>query len=153
MKFFTSSTFRVNLADLLKKPREGYSSVVIDMCGELKQMSDQILRDTNDRVRQFAAYRIVKLRIPNSGLKLSKSNGFRLIYWVSLLTDEVVLMSVYPKRGSKGAIDLADGEYARLVLEITNESLTQTLHQVDINNAFAELSTKASLTKDAEGSI
>ena len=148
MRFFTSSTFRACLAELRKKPREGYSSVVKDLCEELKQMADQVLRDTNDRVRQFATYRIVKLRIPNSGLRLSKSNGFRLIYWVSLLTDEVVLMSVYPKRGPKGTIDLVDREYARLVLEVTNESQVQALHQVDINNSLAEQSTKASLTKE-----
>lgn len=80
-------------------------SVTKDICKALTDMPDNILRDTNDRVRQLTNFRIVKLRLPNSEQKLSKSNGFRLIYWVSLLTDDLVLLSIYPKRGPQGAVD------------------------------------------------
>lgn len=146
MNFYTSSTFRTFLANLTKKPREGYMSVVNDICTQLMGMDDIILRESNDRVRQQANYRIVKLRLPNSGLKLSKSNGFRLIYWVSLISDEVVLMCIYPKRGSQSAVDLVDAEYARLLEEMTNESQANMLHQVDITNALSELSTSATLS-------
>ena len=121
-------------------------SVVNDICTQLMGMDDIILRESNDRVRQQANYRIVKLRLPNSGLKLSKSNGFRLIYWVSLISDEVVLMCIYPKRGSQSAVDLVDAEYARLLEEMTNESQANMLHQVDITNALSELSTSATLS-------
>lgn len=146
MKFYTSSTFRQNLEGLMKKTREGYMSVVKDICNAVKDMPDNVLRDTNDRVRQLQDYRIVKLRLPNSGQNLSKSNGFRLIYWVSLLTDEVVLLSVYPKRGPQSAVDLVDSEYARLLDEMTQESLAQALHQVDIGNSLVELSQSACLS-------
>ena len=146
MNFYTLSTFRTFLANLMRKQREGYMSVVTDICTQLQEMDDKILRDSNDRVRQFQRYRIVKLRLPNSGQKLSKSNGFRLIYWVSLLADEVVLMSIYPKRGPQGTVDLVETEYARLVEEMTDESKNNALHQVDINNSLAELSASASLS-------
>lgn len=121
-------------------------SVVKDICDQLHSMDDKILRESNDRVRQLQNYRIVKLRLPNSGQKLSKSNGFRLIYWVSLIADEVVLMSIYPKRGSHSVVDLVDTEYGRLVEEMTAESCNHSLHQVDIDNALAEINTSASLT-------
>ncbi len=146
MNFYTSSTFRTLLAGLTKKQREGYMSVVKDICDQFQSMDDIILRESNDRVRQLRDYRIVKLRLPNSGQKLSKSNGFRLIYWVSLLADEVVLMSIYPKRGSQGIVDLVDAEYGRLVEEMTVESRHHSLHQVDIENSLAEINTSASLS-------
>ena len=147
MKFYTSSTFRKNLESLTKKSREGYMSVSKDICKALMDMPDNILRDTNDRVRQQEAFRIVKLRLPNSGQNLSRPNGFRLIYWVSLLTDDMVLLSVYPKRGPQSAVDLVDSEYGRLIVEMTEESLANALHQVDITNGLAELSENASLRK------
>lgn len=121
-------------------------SVAKDICNALMDMPDSILRDTNDRVRQLEDYRIVKLRLPNSGQNLSKSNGFRLIYWVSLLNDDVVLLSIYPKRGPQSAVDLVDSEYGRLVVEMTQESMSNSLHQVDINNYLAELSQNGCLT-------
>ena len=145
MKFYTSSTFRMNFENLTKKSREGYMSVGKDICKALMDMPDNILRDTNDRVRQLEDYRIVKLRLPNSGQNLSKSNGFRLIYWVSLVTDDVVLLSIYPKRGPQSAVDLVDSEYGRLLVEMIEESLANALHLVDITNGLAELSRNASL--------
>ena len=148
MNFFTSSTFRTHLVNLTKKQREGYMSVVKDICDQLKVMDDKILRESNDRVRQLEDFRIVKLRLPNSGQNLSKSNGFRLIYWVSLLADEVVLMSIFPKRGPQSAVNLVDAEYTRLVEEMTTESQNNSLHQVDIHNSLAELSTATSLSHE-----
>ena len=55
MNFFTISTFRDVVASLIKKPREGYSSVVADICAELQSMPDNILRDTNERIIQTSS--------------------------------------------------------------------------------------------------
>ena len=68
MLFYTTSTFRLTFAALTKKSKDGYSSVGTDICNALLDMPDNILRDTNDRIRHFAEYRVVKLRLPNSGL-------------------------------------------------------------------------------------
>lgn len=148
MIFYTSTTFRESLASLMKKNKDGYTTVVKDICDALGEMEDNILRDTNDRVFQFPEYRVVKLRVANSGRKLSKSNGFRLIYWVSLLHDNVVLMRVYPKCGPQAAIDLVNAEYTRLQMEVFNESKANMLHQVDVANGLAELSQNGCLSGD-----
>lgn len=145
MDFYTSTSFRESLADLIKKSKDGYMTVVKDVCEALKNMPDNILRDTNDRVYQYPEYRVVKLRVINSGQKLSKSNGFRLIYWVSLLHDSVVLMRIYPKRGSLSAVELQNSEYTRLQNEVFCENKECKLHQVDITNDLAELNQNASL--------
>lgn len=146
MRFFTSTTFRTTIANLTKKSREGYMSIVDDICKAFQGMPDSIIRDTNDRVRQQLEYRLVKLRLPNSGQHLSKKDGFRLIYFVSNVTDDVVFLRVYPKRGPQGINNLQDSEYNRLLAEMCQESLAHELHQVDVNNSLAELSPAESLS-------
>lgn len=139
MNFFTISTFRDVVASLIKKPREGYSSVVADICAELQSMPDNILRDTNERIIQTPEYRVVKLRVANSNLKLSKSNGFRLVYLVSLITDDVFLLTVFPKRGTKGISNIPNAEYVRLLKELSLETSSKLLHQVDITKGLKEI--------------
>ena len=145
MNFYTTSTFRQTLTSLTKKPKEGYKSVIKDICKALLSMESNIIRDTNDRIKQFEDFRIVKLRLPNSGQHLSRPDGFRLIYYVSLISDDVALLRIYPKRGPQGIVDLVDEEYDRLLLEMVMENNNRTLHQVDINNSLAELDTNTSM--------
>lgn len=97
MKFYTSNSFRLSISKLTRKPKEGYESVVKDICEALQVMNDNILRDSNDRIRQEQNFRIVKLRVRNSQQNLPKNDGFRLIYWVSTKSDNLVLLSAYPK--------------------------------------------------------
>ena len=145
MNFYTTSTFRQTLSSLTKKPKEGYKSVIKDICKALLSMESNIIRDTNDRIKQFEDFRIVKLRLPNSGQHLSRPDGFRLIYYVSLISDDVALLRIYPKRGPQGIVDLVDEEYDRLLLEMVMENNNKTLYQVDINKSLAELDTKANM--------
>ena len=123
-------------------------SVIKDVCEALKNMPDNILRDTNDRVYQYPEYRVVKLRVANSGQHLPKNNGFRLIYWVSMRHDSVVLMCIYPKRGPLAAVDLVNAEYTRLQMEVFNENKACMLHQTDISKGLEELNLNASLPGD-----
>jgi len=148
MNFYTISTFREVVASLIKKPREGYVTLVSDICTELQSMPDNILRDSYERIIQTAEYRVVKLRIGNSGQKLSKANGFRLVYMVSLVTNDVVLMTIFPKRGAKGINNIPNSEYIRLLREMVDESKEGLLHQVDIANGLAELCQNACLPGD-----
>lgn len=145
MKFYTTSTFRQTLASLTKKPKEGYKSVVKDICKALLSMEPNIIRDTNDRIKQFEDFRVIKLRLPNSGQRLSRPDGFRLIYYISLISDDVALLRIYPKRGPQGIVDLVDEEYDRLLVEMVVENNNKNLHQVDINNSLAELDTNTSM--------
>ena len=134
MDFYTTTTFRKSIEGLTKKTRDGYMSVIKDVCEALQNMPDNILRNTNDRVYQYPEYRVVKLRVANSCQHLPKNNGFRLIYWVSMRHDNVVLMCIYPKRGPLAAVDLVNAEYTRLQTEVFNESKACMLHQVDITD-------------------
>lgn len=139
MNFYTTKSFRQSISNLIKKPKEGYSSVIKDICSALLSMPDNIIRDTNDRILQTVEFRLVKLRLPNSGQHLPKANGFRLIYIVSLVKDEVFLLHVYPKRGPQGTLDLQDNEYKRLVQDFANEYQECILHQVNIHDSLNEI--------------
>ena len=145
MLFYTTSSFRNALARLLKKRKDGYQTVVADICNSIQDMPDNILRDTNERIIQMPEYRIIKLRVPNSGRKLSKADGFRLIYFVSLKHDAVVFLTVYPKRGSQSVINLSEGEYVRLINELTCENTASSLHQVDVNDMMSKISANATI--------
>lgn len=111
MNCFTSTTFRTSISKLTRKVKEGYGSVVDDVCEALQNMDDSTLRDTNDRIRQEKYFRIIKLRVRNSHQNLPQNDGFRLIYWVSTKSDNMVLLCVYPKRGPQAANNLTKQEF------------------------------------------
>ena len=134
MNFYTSTSFRNSISKLTRKPKDGYESVVKDLCQALISMEDSILRDTNDRIRQEQNFRIVKLRVKNSHQNLPKNDAFRLIYWVSTKSDNLVLLTVYPKRGPWGISNLSNSELIRLLEEMLFEKENSILQKVDIAN-------------------
>ena len=121
MRFYTTTTFRKNISDLTKKTKDGYQTVLTDIRKVLSSMPDNNLRNTNGRVFQTDQFMIIKLRLPNTGQSLSKSNGFRLIYLALLSKDEVTLLSAYPKRGPQGKISIDKSELQRLIQEFVVE--------------------------------
>ena len=134
MNFYISTSFRNSISKLTRKPKDGYESVVKDICEALKSMDDSILRETNDRIRQEQNFRIVKLRIKNSHQNLPKNDAFRLIYWVSTKSDNLVLLFVYPKRGPLGVNNLTNNEFKRLLEEKKKKKMESILQLVDITN-------------------
>jgi mRNA-degrading endonuclease RelE of RelBE toxin-antitoxin system len=145
MNFFTTTSFRSAIQQLTRKPKNGYMSVVLDICETLKSMPDNILRDTNDRIRQEQYFRMVKLRIGNSNQNLPKNDGFRLIYWVSIKSDNLVLLTIYPKRGPLAASNLTDAEFVRLLREMVEENKNQMLQQVDVASSLRVIKVQCSL--------
>ena len=77
MRFYTTTTFRKNISDLTKKTKDGYQTVLTDIRKVLSSMPDNNLRNTNGRVFQTDQFMIIKLRLPNTGQSLSKSNGLK----------------------------------------------------------------------------
>lgn len=57
----------------------------------------------------------------------------------------VALLRVYPKRGAKSMVNISDAECIRLVNEVLAESENFKLHQVDVTNSLAVLSTEGSM--------
>jgi mRNA-degrading endonuclease RelE of RelBE toxin-antitoxin system len=105
MFVFSIQLFRDSLVLLTKHPKEGYTSVNKDICTSINREIDEI-RNNRDLIREEAKFRLIKLRIGNSGLKSSKSDGFRLIYIAEKNFELTVLCTVYPKRGARAKNNL-----------------------------------------------
>lgn len=64
---------------------------------------------------------IIKLRLPDKKHRLSKRDGYRLIYFVYKDREEVALLDVYPKNGPMQQLDIADEEVVELVRQYIDE--------------------------------
>ena len=64
---------------------------------------------------------IIKLRMQNKRHRLSKKDGYRLIYIVYKEIEEVGLLDIYPKNGPKQQLDIDDVEVVRLVQQFKCE--------------------------------
>ena len=77
---------------------------------------------------------VIKLRLPDKKQRLSKSEGYRLIYMVMKSIPVVALLTVYPKRGPMQKIDLDDGELSLLIRTFIEESNSRQTVIHDIND-------------------
>ena len=132
--FASISSFRRCLASLLKVKRGVYAGVTAEIChafqnvpiGQIRTNRDMILAD-NDSV-------IIKLRLPDKKQKLSKSEGYRLIYLVMKHTELVVFLTIYPKRGPLQQININNNHLVELLQEFVNEFQHDTLVFHDIQH-------------------
>ncbi len=59
--------------------------------------------------------RVIKLRIQNSQLNYSSSQGYRLIILCNKNHNHIVLLEIYPKKGRYSKSDLTKREYKDLI--------------------------------------
>ena len=64
---------------------------------------------------------IIKLRMQDKKHRLSKKDGYRLIYIVYKKQEEVGLLDVYPKNGPMQQLYIDDEEVVRLVQQYLEE--------------------------------
>ena len=76
---------------------------------------------------------VIKLHVPDKKQRLSKADGYRLIYMVMKKLPLVVLLDIYPKRGPSQQLDIDDNEVARLIGEFAQESNSGQIVIHDIN--------------------
>lgn len=86
---------------------------------------------------------VIKLRMPDRKQKLSKADGYRLIYLAMKQIPLVVFLDIYPKRGPSQQLDIEDNEINRLVTEFIGElnagkltlhDIADNLKEIDSNN-------------------
>lgn len=134
IRFFSVSSFRPRLAALLKVKRGVYAGVSEEICNAFHNLSIEQIRANRDMVLMSSESITIKLRMPDRKQRLSKSDGYRLIYLVLKNLPVVVLLDVYPKRGPMQQLDIPDNEVNRLVSEFYEELENNTLLAHDINN-------------------
>lgn len=121
ISFQTISSFRARLQALIDICKGVYSSVPAEIKREFESADIETIRHNRDMILIQNDLVIVKYRLGDKRMKLSKANGYRLIYMVSTLHERVVFLDIYPKRGSLQQLDIDDRQLMRLIEEYLEE--------------------------------
>ena len=128
------STFRAAL-DALQKVRRGvYAGVAMEICKAFQNVSIEQIRANRDMILMDNDSIVIKLRLPDRKQRLSRADGYRLIYLVMKNVPIVVFLNVYPKRGPKQKLDLEEHELEALLNAFATEFNSQQIVIHDINN-------------------
>lgn len=145
IQFVSITSFRIRMAALLKVKRGVYAGVVSEICQAFKNATIEQIRQNRDMILMNNDAVVIKLRMPDKKQKLSKADGYRLIYLVMKQIPLVVLLDIYPKRGPSQQLDIEDNEINRLVMEFITELKAGKLTLHDIKENLKEINK----TKDA----
>ena len=129
--FNTISTFRTRLQNLLDIRKGVYASIPAEIKREFQSASIDTIRNNRDMILIQNEAVIVKYRLGDKRMKLSKANGYRLIYTVSTIIDRVVFLDVFPKRGPLQQLNIDDKEILRLIEEFNSEASNGLLKEYE----------------------
>ena len=121
ISFQTISSFRARLQALIDIRKGVYSSVPAEIKREFESADIETIRHNRDMILIQNDLVIVKYRLGDKRMKLSKANGYRLIYMVPTLHERVVFLDIYPKRGPLQQLDIDDRQLMRLIEEYLEE--------------------------------
>ena len=106
----------------LKAVRRGVYSTVEDEIGKsFAGQNIEMIRQNRDMILMDDEHVVIKLRMPDRKHKLSKKDGYRLIYIVYKDREEVGLLDVYPKNGPLQQLDIDDKQVINLVQQYIDE--------------------------------
>ncbi len=125
--FYTSSTFRSDLSDLLKVRKNVYAGIEKEIYREFIDCPVETIRNNRDMILIEGDSIVIKLRLPDKKQRISRKDGYRLIYLVSKEVDMVTFLSVYPKNGPSQKIDLTKEELKLLLNQFISEFTSDKL--------------------------
>ncbi len=100
----------------LKDVKRGvYATVEDEVKASFRGLSIDQIRQNRDMILMDDEHVVIKLRMPDRKHRLSKRDGYRLIYVVYKTVEEVGLLDVYPKNGPMQQLDIDDTEVVRLM--------------------------------------
>lgn len=120
-RFYTISSFRVELSELLKVRKNVYAGVESEIYNEFIDASIETIRNNRDMILIDGDSVIIKLRLPDKKQHKSRKDGYRLIYLVSKEEEMVTFLTVYPKNGPSQKINLSKDELKSLISQFILE--------------------------------
>ena len=106
----------------------------MEICKAFQNVSIEQIRANRDMILMDNDSIVIKLRLPDRKQRLSRADGYRLIYMVMKNVPIVVFLNVYPKRGPKQKLDLEEHELEALLNAFATEFNSQQIVIHDINN-------------------
>lgn len=119
--FSTTTNFNTRIAALKNVRRGIYATVEEEIRASFKGLTIEQIRQNRDMILFNDEYIVIKLRMPDKKHRLSKKDGYRLIYLVYKDTEEVIFLDVYPKNGPSQQLDIDDKQLVELVNQLADE--------------------------------
>lgn len=132
ISYKSTSNFRERLQSLVTYKRDVYSGALGEVKTAFKGASIEQVRSNRDMILMQSDALVVKLRLPDKRQRLSRANGYRLIYLVSLVEERVALLDIYPKRGPLQQLDIPDDELLRLLAQYVDEGNRDALMDFEL---------------------
>ena len=115
--FKTILSFRQRMDALLKVRRNVYQGVSEEIVREFEDQDINRIRQNRDMILLEGDLVVIKLRLPDKRQRLSRKDGYRLIYLVSKVDEIVVFLDIYPKNGPSQQLNITAEEIKRLLVE------------------------------------
>ena len=118
----------------LKSIRRGvYATVEDEVSSAFQGVSIEQIRQNYDMILMDSERIIIKLRLPDKKHRLSKKDGYRLIYLVYKDREEVAFLDIYPKNGPMQQLDIEDSTVIDLVKQYAIEKEQGLLTVINVN--------------------
>lgn len=122
MIIFNAISYFLQRVKVLKDVKRGvYSTVEEEVKASFAGATIEEIRQNRDMILLDDEHIIIKLRMQDRKHKLSKKDGYRLIYIVYKEREEVGLLDVYPKNGPMQQLDIDDKQVVFLVQQYKEE--------------------------------
>lgn len=131
--FKSISSFDTHLKALLKVKRGVYGGIKKELENEFKEATIEEIRANRDLILADDKMSVIKLRLPDKKQRLSKKDGYRLIYLVSKTEEKVVFLDIYPKNGPMQQLTISDNHLKQLLEEFIEESNSNLLKDYSID--------------------
>lgn len=132
ISYYAITNFLQRIERLEKVRRGVYTGVRAEIQKEFKDKSIEEIRINRDMILSENDLLVIKLRLPDKKQRLSKKDGYRLIYLVSKINATVVFLDVYPKNGPSRQISITEGDLKQLLSSFIEEMQNNTLSSYPI---------------------
>lgn len=122
----------MRIETLLKAKRGVYQNVHTEICREFQSKTIDDIRNSRDMILLTDENIIIKLRLPDKKFRLSKKDGYRLIYLVSKTKESVVFMDIYPKNGPLQQLDISDKDLTKMLEQLADEIQSGNIKEFEI---------------------
>lgn len=130
---FSSIAYFQSRLSALKEVRRGvYATVEDELNDAFSGVSIEQIRQNYDMILLDDPRIVIKLRLPDKKHRLSKRDGYRLIYLVYKDCEEVAFLDIYPKNGPMQQLDIDDASVVELVRQYVDEKERGVLIPVEI---------------------
>lgn len=130
--YYAITNFLQRIERLEKVRRGVYTGVRAEIQKEFKDKSIEEIRINRDMILSENDLIVIELRLPDKKQRLSKKDGYRLIYLVSKINATVVFLDVYPKNGPSRQISITEGDLKQLLSSFIEEMQNNTLSSYPI---------------------